>query len=192
MLATPCSHRPRSTPSAARGLSPTMNRWAMCLTPRGRCGAERGAAAPSCRRSASRRRSAAGSPAPPRGSRSGAGRGRRATGTPGRRRRTGTAPPAARRSREASSIARASSARIGWRALDGNAAASSAADPADLGLECVPVRDVQARLASSLTGDGTAGGVDRSIASQLMSRARSSSSTSPPPRSPNSRLAYSR
>ena len=32
-MATPLRHRSSSTPVASRGVSPTMKRWAMCLTP---------------------------------------------------------------------------------------------------------------------------------------------------------------
>ena len=83
--------------SAARGRSPTMKRWAMCRTPAA-------AAAPSAARPALRAghphrapRWAAGGRPPPRGSRSGGGRGRRATGTRASRPRSGTARRAAPR-----------------------------------------------------------------------------------------------
>ena len=172
MLATPRSHSPRSTPSAARGRLADDEPVRHVLDAAGGGRAERGAAGLRVRdphRGGDRRR---GVRDLARGSRSGAGRGRRASGTPARRRRTGTAPPAARgRWRRAPSRGRRAPASDGAR-LDGNAAASSVADPADLGLERV-ARSADAhaqRSAPSLTGATRPGGVARSIASQLMSR----------------------
>ena len=98
------------------------------------------------------------------------------------------------RSLEAISIARASSAFSGWREADGNAAASSLADLAQLGLDRAgsPVASAGVLTPSPDRPARDRGpewpGCARSIASQLTSRARSAASTAPPPRSPNRRL----
>ena len=119
------------------------------------------------------------------------------------------------RSPDAISIARASSARTGWREVDGNEAASSVptrrsslldrgvvglrvAQGSRLGLRAhgLPAAFRLESPAHVFTGsacwsDGVAS-VARSTASQLVSRRRSASSAAPPPRSPNNRFRTSR
>ena len=114
-LATPRSHRRRSTPSAAAGRLADDEPVGHVPAPRLRRRRRARCAPPGVgdpHRGGDRRRRVGDLLEEPR---AGAGRGRRASGRPARRRRTGTAPPAARGRSEASSIARASIARTGWR-----------------------------------------------------------------------------
>ena len=148
-------------------------------------------APPGCRRSSSPPRSATARRGPPPGTPAGGGRGRRASGTPAPRRRTGTAPPAVRdRRRRAPSPASRSPARDGGRWTGTPPRARGRSGGSRVRPARAPGRPPTRSPQPGLRAGG--GGVAASIVSQLMSRARSSSSTLPPPRSPNSRLAYSR